>query len=178
MPKFLPPLTHKKELLAGAGFGLILGAILYATNPALRNIDISPNSQTNNISTPSVHTILPGSVAPDFRLIDASTNTYVTLSQFNGKPVVLNFWATWCGPCKTEMPHLQEAHNTYSKSELTILAINYAEDPTTVLSFASSLGLTFRTLLDKTGLVQTQYQFVVTPPQYLSTRPAKYRTLI
>lgn len=158
MSKFLQPLTHKKELLAGAGFGLILGAILYATNPALRNIDISPNSQTNNISTPSVHTILPGSVAPDFRLIDASTNTYVTLSQFNGKPVVLNFWATWCGPCKTEMPHLQEAHNTYSKSELTILAINYAEDPTTVLSFASSLGLTFRTLLDKTGLVQTQYQ--------------------
>ena len=158
MSKLSHSLTHKKELLAGAALGLILGVFLYKTNPALHNIDTTLRSQPTNNERHVLDPILPGSVAPDFKLIDALTKQPVTLRQFNGKPVVLNFWATWCGPCKVEMPHLQDAHDTYSKSDLTILAINYGEDPTTVLSFASDLGLTFRTLLDETGAIQTQYQ--------------------
>jgi len=158
MSKILASLSHKKELLAGTILGLILGIILYITNPALNDIHIDLVSKPNDISSTTTDTILPGSIAPDFELLDAATKQPVTLSQFNGKPVILNFWATWCGPCKVEMPHLEDAHTTYSSSELTILAINYGEDPTTVLSFASSLGLTFRTLLDETGTVQTRYQ--------------------
>ena len=61
--------------------------------------------------------------APDFTLLNAQGEEK-TLSDFKGKVVILNFWATWCGPCKVEMPHLQDAHNTYSKYDLTILAIN------------------------------------------------------
>jgi len=158
MSKLSQSISHKKELLAGAALGLILGVILYTTNPALHDIDMTLISTSNHNGIPAIDTILPGSTAPDFKLLDAVTKQPVTLQQFNGKPVILNFWATWCGPCKVEMPHLQDAHNTYSKYDLTILAINYGEDTTTVLSFASALGLTFRTLLDETGTVQTQYQ--------------------
>ena len=157
MSKLSQSISHKKELLAGAALGLIIGVILYTTNPALHDIDMTLSSTSSHNGIPAIDTILPGSAAPDFKLIDAVTKKPVTLQQFNGKPVVLNFWATWCGPCKVEMPHLQDAHNTYSTSDLTILAINYGEDSTTVLSFASALGLTFRTLLDETGTVQTQY---------------------
>ena len=158
MSKLSQSFSHKKELLAGAALGLILGVVLYATNPALRDLDMTLSSTSSENAISPNDTILPGSAAPDFKLIDAVTKQPVTLRQFNGKPVVLNFWATWCGPCKVEMPHLQDAHSTYSTSDLTILAINYGEDSTTVLSFASALGLTFRTLLDETGTVQTQYQ--------------------
>ncbi|MDP6770268.1 MAG: TlpA disulfide reductase family protein [Anaerolineales bacterium] len=151
-------LSQKKELLAGTALGLILGIVLFITNPALHNFNPTPRYQPTDNNRPALDAILPGSVAPDFKLIDAVTNRPVTLSQFYGKPVILNFWATWCGPCKVEMPHLQDAHNSYSKEHLIILAINYGEDPTTVLSFASDLGLTFRTLLDETAAIQSQYQ--------------------
>ena len=158
MSKLSQSFSHKKELLAGAALGLILGVVIYATNPALRDLDMTLSSTSSENAISPNDTILPGSAAPDFKLIDAVTKQQVTLRQFNGKPVVLNFWATWCGPCKVEMPHLQDAHNSYSKEDLIILAINYGEDPTAVLSFASDLGLTFRTLLDETAAIQSQYQ--------------------
>ena len=124
MSKLSQSISHKKELLAGAALGLILGVILYTTNPALHDIDMTLISTSNHNGIPAIDTILPGSTAPDFKLLDAVTKQPVTLQQFNGKPVILNFWATWCGPRKVEMPHLQDAHNTYSKYDLTILAIN------------------------------------------------------
>ena len=158
MSKLPQSLSHNKELLAGAALGLILGIVLITTYPVLRNIDTILHYQPTDNNSPVLDPILPGSLAPDFKLVDAVTNQPVTLSEFYGKPVILNFWATWCGPCKVEMPHLQDAHTSYSKSDLIILAINYGEDPKTVLSFASDLGLTFRTLLDETAAIQSQYQ--------------------
>ena len=158
MSKLSQSISHKKQLLAGAALGLMLGVVLFTTNPALHDISTTLSSNISDNRITAVDTILPGSVSPDFKLIDAVTKQPVTLGQFNGKPVILNFWATWCGPCKVEMPHLQDAHDSYSKAELTILAINYGEDSTAVLNFASDLGLTFRMLLDETAVVQSQYK--------------------
>ena len=64
----------------------------------------------------------PQNLAPDFTVTDAAGNE-VKLSDFRGKGVVLNFWATWCGPCQSEMPHFQEAYEQYGE-ELHFLMVN------------------------------------------------------
>ena len=158
MPKLSRITSHKKGLLAGAVLGLVLGITIFLTNPALRNLDILNQPLPATSNSPNGISPIPGTTAPDFTLVDAHTEQPVSLSNFKGQPVILNFWATWCGPCKIEMPHLQDAHNDYHSSGVTILAINSGEDSKTVLSFASELNLTFPMLLDSTGTVQQQYQ--------------------
>ena len=158
MQKLLRTISHKKELLAGTILGLMIGILIFLTNPALRSLDIPNHLLPTTSNDPNGTGAKPGATAPDFTLADVHTDQPVSLSDFIGRPVILNFWATWCGPCKIEMPHLQNAHNNYHSSGVTILAINSGEDPNTVLDFASELNLTFPILLDNMGTVQHLYQ--------------------
>lgn len=95
-----------------------------------------------------------GSLAPDFELTDAQGNP-VRLSDHRGQPVLLNFWATWCGPCRLEMPAIQER---YEAHELTVFAINFDESADQVRQFGEELGLTFPLLLDPGGVIQQLYR--------------------
>ncbi len=83
--------------------------------------------------------------APDFSFRDASGNT-VNLSDYRGKPVVLNFWATWCGPCRMEMPYLQAAYDTYG-SDVNFLIVNLTDGGRDTVesatAFATDNGYTF-----------------------------------
>lgn len=87
-----------------------------------------------------------GHPAPDFTttLLDGSP---LTLSGLQGTPVVLNFWATWCGPCRAEMPALQQAAQRYA-GNVTILGVNEAEDVATITPFVQELGISFPIALD------------------------------
>jgi thiol-disulfide isomerase/thioredoxin len=87
-----------------------------------------------------------GAEAPDFSLATL-TGERLSLSALRGKPVVLNFWATWCAPCKEEMPLLQETSQRYG-SDLTVLGVNIGEQPEEVAPFVDALGITFPVLLD------------------------------
>ena len=105
-----------------------------------------------------------GSTAPDF----ASTNIHgnkVKLSDFKGSPVLLNFWATWCQPCRLEMPYLQERHESYS-SDLVVLAVNFDESVELVRSFTEELNLNFNILLDPGGNIQSLFQIRGYPTTY------------
>ena len=157
MPKLTRSIPHRKELIAGAALGLVIGIAIFIANPALRNIDTLTQSRTAVSELPNTTKLTAGMIAPSFTLTDARTQKLVSLSDYTNQPIVLNFWATWCGPCRIEMPHLQDAHNNAHTTDLTILAINYGEDVKTVLGFADQLGLTFPLLLDQTGTVQQQY---------------------
>ena len=105
--------------------------------------------------------------APDFQLLSLDGQT-ISLSDFRGKPVLLNFWATWCGPCEYEMPFLQEIYEDeeWSGKRLVILAVDVGENPARVKLFASSLKLSFIILLDIDQDVALQYNLRAFPTTF------------
>lgn len=98
-----------------------------------------------------------GMRAPDFTLYTIDGEE-LTLSDFRGKMVMVNFWLSGCKPCVVEMPHLQAVFKNWSDEGLVILAINVRESAETVQSFIDSQGLTFPVLLDSEGVVDEVYQ--------------------
>lgn len=104
-----------------------------------------------------------GQPAPDFILEQPGTGERVSLSDFRGQPVVLNFWATWCVPCRTEMPDLQTAHD---EEDVVVLAVNWQESDVVVERFLDEFGLTFPTVLDRDGRVREHYGVVGLPATF------------
>jgi peroxiredoxin len=136
-------------VLAAAGFVLaavaILGLLqnrgLLGSSAAI--IDSVQQSGTGEIATKDSQS---GKPAPDFEL--ASINGQpVHLSDYKGHPVLINYWATWCPPCREELPLIQSRHEKYS-SNLVVLAINAGEDLATVQNYIKTRGFTFPVLLD------------------------------
>ncbi|MDP4172008.1 MAG: redoxin domain-containing protein, partial [Bacillota bacterium] len=104
-----------------------------------------------------------GVKAPDF-VLKTLTGSTVKLSDFKGKRVMLNFWATWCPPCKAEMPDMEKFYKKGQK-DLIILAVNI--DPQLdVKGFAKANGLTFPILLDEKDEVNTKYHILSIPTTY------------
>jgi|GEM_PF-373559 len=93
----------------------------------------------------------PQNAAPDFTLSQLEGGS-LTLSSLRGKPTLINFWATWCPPCRRELPALQAAYTTY-QADIGFVAVNVKEDPTTVTALVQELGLTFPIALDSDGQV-------------------------
>lgn len=87
---------------------------------------------------------LPGYLAADFRGRDVRTGEVVTLSDLRGTPVFLNFWATWCPPCRDEMPEMEEFHREMGDAvRVVAVGMDPADSPEKMAAFAESLGLTF-----------------------------------
>ncbi|MBS9806160.1 redoxin domain-containing protein [Bacillus toyonensis] len=110
-----------------------------------------------------------GKVAPDFELAKLD-GTEVKLSDLKGKKVILNFWATWCGPCQQEMPDMEAFYKEH-KGNVEILAINYTPSEKgggeeKVSNFAKEKGITFPVLLDKNIDVTTAYKVITIPTSY------------
>ena len=100
----------------------------------------------------------PENLAPDFQLSSLDGQA-VSLRDFRGRPVMLNFWATWCGPCQLEMPFIQEIFedSEFAAKGLAVLAVNIGESPDTVKDFVEGHGLSFPVLLDTTKDVALKY---------------------
>ncbi len=92
-----------------------------------------------------------GEPVPDFQL-DTPHGDTLRLSDYRGQAVVLNFWATWCAPCRAEMPELQAVHDQYAASgALTVIGVDELEPPEAVIAFTEELDLTFPMALDRDG---------------------------
>lgn len=105
--------------------------------------------------------------APDFALNDI-TGKKVNLSEFRGKVVLLNFWATWCGPCKAEMPSLNNLYNEYKDKGFVVLAVSVDTSEKPVKSFAREHKLAFPVLLDKDKAVSfDEYAVLGLPTTFL-----------
>lgn len=101
--------------------------------------------------------LIVGDMAYDFALQDLDGND-VNLAGLQGRPVIINFWATWCGPCRIEMPELQAAYEAYQDESLVILALNNQESARAVDEFfRQEMGLTFTPVLDSEGAVADLY---------------------
>ena len=103
-----------------------------------------------NVETTVQVTETAQNLAPDFTIYDIDGNTY-RLSDFRGKPVILNFWASWCGPCKAEMPDFEEAYRTYGE-EIAFLIVNLTDGSSETVETASAYiadqGYTFPVYYD------------------------------
>lgn len=98
-----------------------------------------------------------GFLAPDMSL-STLDGERVRLSDLRGKPVLINFWASWCGPCRAEMPHFQAVFEAHADDELVVLAVNQMEAPGTAADFVKEFGLTFPVLLDSQGDASEDYR--------------------
>ncbi len=138
--------------------GLALAAFIFWQHPGWFDFSNSPNALTTRQAAATQWAPVIGAPVPDFTLTAAKTEKSITLSALLGQPVVLNFWATWCGPCRVEMPAFETAYRENQQKSLSMLAINYAEPRQMVLDFGSELGLSFPLLLDSDGRVQELFQ--------------------
>ncbi len=106
-----------------------------------------------------------GEPAPDFEL-PTPEGVPIRLSTLRGKPVILNFWATWCPPCKIEMPDLEALYQKYSQQGLTILAVDQQEPPEAVRAYFEEMQLSFQPVIDSTGEIFNVYRVVALPTSY------------
>lgn len=109
-----------------------------------------------------------GNLAPDFELKDLEGNT-VKLSDYRGKTVLLNFWASWCPPCRAEMPYMEKLYKKYKKDNFEVVAVNMTNTEKSredAEKFVEELGLTFTIPLDEQGVVGADYEVLAYPTSY------------
>lgn len=109
----------------------------------------------------------PGRKAPDFQLETVDGET-VSLESLRGRPVLINFWATWCGPCRIEIPVLQQLHETpeWRARGLAIIAINSGEPPERVDAFVEAFNMSFTVLIDPGQRTGISYNAALLPTTY------------
>ena len=138
--------------------GMALSTLIFWQRPAWFDLHDPSNPLTARQAAATEWAPVIGVPVPNFTLTAAQTQKSVSLSDLRGQPVVLNFWATWCGPCRVEMPAFQAAYQANQHQNLSVLAINYGEQREIVLDFGAEMGLTFPLLLDPDGSAQTLFQ--------------------
>ncbi len=157
-------------ILIGAGllFGVAAGGVIFFGVPNLGGPAAVPGGARASDAAPAPAPVV-GAPAPDFTLQDLAGNT-VTLSGLRGQVVLVNFWATWCGPCEAEMPAIQQRFETFQGSGLSVLAVNLAEPADAVRAFINRLGLTFTILLDPSETVFDLYRVRGYPTTFIVDR--------
>ena len=133
--------------------GLLIASVAAAEQPPLGH-------KMNPVSPPLA--------APGFTLPDMDDEMH-SLNDFRGKVVMLNFWATWCPPCRREMPSMQRLYDKYRERGLVVVAVNQFEDPDLVFEFTGRLSLepTFPILFDRESRVSEKYRVKGLPTTYL-----------
>jgi thiol-disulfide isomerase/thioredoxin len=111
------------------------------------------------------------SKAPEFRAVHLGTGKPASIGDYRGKVVLLNIWATWCGPCVEEMPSMQRLQQKMAGTDFHIVAVSVDEqDSTVVRKFAQKLGVTFEILHNQDGSIQQIYQTSGVPENFLIDR--------
>jgi peroxiredoxin len=112
--------------------------------------------------------------APEFTL-DSRDGDRVALADLKGDVVMINFWATWCGPCREEMPHLEALYERYSDLGFTLLGINVEEDSSLSNAFLAETPVSFPILFDPSNSVSARYDVVAMPSTVLIDRAGNMR---
>ena len=117
---------------------------------------------------------MEGQKAPDFAL-KSSTGENLRLSEYRGDVVMINFWATWCGPCRQEMPLLDELYNRYQRVGFNLLGVNIDDDSRRAMQMAEELGIDFPVLFDASKEVSRLYEVEAMPVTVLVDREGTVR---
>lgn len=117
---------------------------------------------------------LTGQEAPDF-VLKSSSGENLRLSEYRGDVVMINFWATWCGPCRQEMPLLDDLYARYNRVGFNLLGVNIDDDASRAMRMIEELGVNFPVLFDDTKDVSRLYQVEAMPVTVLVDREGKVR---
>ncbi len=123
------------------------------------------------------YNVSKGDDAPNFSL-ETLQGERVQLKDYRGKGVFLNFWGTWCKPCETEMPYMENAYKVFKEQGVEILAVNIEESNLVVRNFVDKFGLTFPILMDRGGEVTELYGIGPIPTTYLIDKNGKVVKII
>ncbi len=132
--------------------GLLMAAVTLTGFPALKT----------QAGARVINGLAIGQPAPDFTATTLD-GAQIRLSDLKGSPVAISFWATWCVPCKTELPELQSASLRYSNSHVQILTVNAGESESTVSDYLSKLNLNLNVILDPDKQIMSRYGIMVLP---------------
>ena len=153
---------------------LVLGSLfIVATRVRPQQTTATPAAASDGVMAPAP---LADHPAPDFTL-SSLAGTKVALSDLKGQVLLINVWATWCPPCRVEMPTIQAAYEQYHDQGFTVLAVNLQEDPSAVAAFMREHQLTFPALLDSDGQISRTYQAVSLPSSFFVDRRGVIRAV-
>jgi cytochrome c biogenesis protein CcmG/thiol:disulfide interchange protein DsbE len=166
-------LTNRQWNMVFAGVLLVGSAFIATTRVGPSGGAAAPPAPVSADTAPAP---LPDRPAPDFTLptLDGTT---VTLSKLKGQVALINIWATWCPPCRAEMPTIQATYEQYREQGFTVLAVDLQEDPRTVAGFMREFKLTFPALLDTDGAVSQAYQAYALPSSFFVDRKGIIRAV-
>jgi cytochrome c biogenesis protein CcmG, thiol:disulfide interchange protein DsbE len=120
---------------------------------------------------PQMNLLEVGARAPDFHAVDLVTGRATTLADYQGKVILLNIWATWCQPCRVEMPAIERLHKKLGGKDFQVVSVSIDVDGDSVVSaYARDLGLTFQILHNQSGDIQQIYQTTGVPESFVIDR--------
>jgi cytochrome c biogenesis protein CcmG/thiol:disulfide interchange protein DsbE len=183
-------------LLAGVAVGMVAGLACFSGTPVARPsptpVELGLGTAADSgdpggtatlpswTATPSVPTVpaapVVGAPAPDFQLVSLD-GTKVRLSNYRGRPVLVNFSQTWCGPCQAELPGLQELSVDQGPFGLEVLVVDSEEPEADVRSFHEAMAPTFHVLLDPEGEVEDLYRIQAYPTSFFIDREGIIRVV-
>jgi peroxiredoxin len=165
-----------RKLIPDRSRWLVFTLVVFIAGAAWVWSSAVPDSATTGGRIPSPR---EGFLAPDFTL-DLLPGGEMTLSEQKGKVVIINLWASWCPPCRAEMPALQEVYLANRDRGLEVLAVNttYQDQESAAAAFVQDFNLTFPILLERTGDVARQYQLRAMPSTFFVDREGLIRKVI
>lgn len=166
----------------GSIFGIIfIGFCFVMLSVALKGPDtIVVDSSTGNkmglLDKPRATRPNIGDVAPDFVLAQLG-GTPIQLSKLRGKTVLVNFWASWCEPCREEMPDIQRFYQKYKNQDVVVLAVNIKESDDVAKAYFKNNNLSMPVLFDRTAEVPGGYRVTAYPESYFVNKEGKIGAL-
>ena len=147
----LPPLITRRRLLQGSA-GAALALVASRALPAIATSTAAPDFTLRTLGGPNLR-----------------------LAEQRGRVVMINFWATWCGPCRQEMPQLSKLYDRYRAAGFVLLGVNVDDDVRNASAVAAKLGVSFPVLLDTDKTVSKLYELATMPSTVLVDRDGKVR---
>ena len=167
-------LSHYGRVVLGLLAVVLLGLLLAIQGCATSAQDTGRSGQEGSGTTGSKSSELAptpeiGRLAPSFTLVDLEGNQ-VALSDFRGKTVFLNFWATWCPPCRAEMPEIEAVYQQYKGKGVVVIGVDILESESVVHQYVQQGGYSWTFVLDTTGEVAANYQIAAIPTSFFIDR--------
>ncbi len=155
-------------------FVLLIGLVSWGIYDYVRSSDEGMKEQTEQQEEVGIN---QGNIAPNFTL-ETLEGGKTKLTDYRGKNIIVNFWATWCPPCRAEMPDMQSFYDKHHDEDFVILAVNLTStesNRSNIQPFLEELGVTFPVLLDEENEVAEEYKVVGYPTSYFIDKAGTIR---